>query len=553
MRTFGLLLLSLVGCATDDDGPSLPTADCVPSREQWLAEVEPIVEQRCTMCHALMPRYGAPFSLHAYERLIEGPEGERIVDRMAHRVSEGTMPPVGAPLPTLAERDVITSWASCGAVHVESPVGVESNRPAFIAPEAPPDGLRTLDLTANGYEVASTVRDHYEDFDFTHMVEEDVFIRRIEATIDEERVIHHLTLRRGDPELEDAGMTYLYTWAPGTGAFQFPDGGLRMRPDDILRLQVHYNNGAMIEGVSDSSGVRLWVGPVEGTEYVMAELGPGPFGFEIPARSAQTISSDCTVTEPMRVLASMPHMHEIGRSFAVDIVRESMQSNVLALGSWSFQTQLFYDLPITLLPGDLLTVRCDYMNESAEPVRAGTRTRDEMCYAFTYVTPPNARFCNTGAASRFRYEPGECIESPITPPVVRPTATTESPVLDETQVMPSGMFAIERVLLVTPNPAIVGVATVQWAGQMRLGDGRFELDGAVHIVAPVDPLRNGVQVDLSAAGSASEVMGAIETTADCGNLRGGTLGVVGGQPVLRLPFAQAGLDIVAWAFFSPAT
>ena len=93
--------------------------------------------------------------------------------------------------------------------------------------------------------------------------------------------------------------------------------------------------------------------------------------------------------EAVTLLASMPHMHEIGTSFEVLVDGEE----VLRLDGWSFENQLFYDLPLELEVGQELTVRCDYRNAGSAPVFAGLRTQDEMCFAFTYITPALEDFC----------------------------------------------------------------------------------------------------------------------------------------------------------------
>ena len=69
------------------------------------------------------PDFGAPFSLTTYADLLVEVEGQRIVDRMVTQVGAGLMPPIGAPDPTLAERDTIVQWASCGETRAMPPIG----------------------------------------------------------------------------------------------------------------------------------------------------------------------------------------------------------------------------------------------------------------------------------------------------------------------------------------------------------------------------------------------------------------------------------------------
>ena len=531
--------------------------ECVPSEAEWDSTVRDLVMNRCGTCHGEEPDFGAPFSLLDYGAITAGADGSRIVDDMHRELANMSMPPRSAPQPTLDERNVIAGWASCGEVVIDGPM--VATRPPFVAPTEEPEGLEVIDITASDVEVAASVRDRYDDFDFTNLTDEEVFIRRFDAIVDESRVVHHLTLRRGDPD-EELAMKYLYAWAPGTGAIEFPDGGgVRLKPGDNLRLQIHYNNGAAIEGVRDSSGVRLWVGPPEGDEYYMIDPGPGAVGFSIPARDTATISNTCEFRSPVRAIASMPHMHEIGQAF--DLRHTPVggeETSILALSTWDFETQLFYELPVEFAAGDRLTVECDFENMSGDIVRAGARTQDEMCYAFTYVTPPpedGLYLCvpaGTGEATELMYEPGACLSAePATTDEVRgvPTLNTEGPVFDEDGAIADGHYVVSDLILSTPSPGVISVARVTAAGQVTMNGGEITWDGALHIIAPIDGLQEGFQSDFSFTGDVVSSTGPTDIAMSC-PVEGGdqpfVFGTVDGRPAVRLIPDDFGVEIEFW-------
>ena len=545
MRAVTLFVSSVLLIACDSGAPP----DCVPSHAQWEAEIGALVEEHCGTCHGEEPDFGAPFTLTDYDAIVRGREGERRVDRMVRQVAEGSMPPTGAQQPALSQRDRIADWASCGAVRVEDPVGLDANRPVFVSPTAPPVGLTELELTADEVAIGVDEIDRYVDLDFTGLVDEDVFIRRFDVILDDSRVIHHFTLRRGD-SMSPGGFEYLYAWAPGTGPFEFPAGGVRLRPDDALRLQIHYNNGAAYEDVRDSSGVRLYVAPPEGPEYVMVDPGPGAAGFTIPPRSTSTEELGCQVREAVEMLAAMPHMHEIGTGFELDLIREGTTTNLLRLNGWDFETQLFYELPIELEPGDELVVRCDYENPHADDVRAGPRTEDEMCYAFAYVTPATTSFC-AGSVRELVYVPGECVPSPVAD--IEPltgTVTGDAIDFDVDGVIPDGAWAATALTIVAENPEIVGIATFSAAGQLQRSGDTLVGDGSIHIIAPIGDLRDGAQFDLTYGGTIDE-LGVLTTT--CGGAGSASFGTVGSIPAMRLPLPDVAMtgDIELWLFFAP--
>ncbi|MEM1414544.1 MAG: hypothetical protein AAGH15_06575 [Myxococcota bacterium] len=546
----GALLVLLAGCGDDVPAGALDAGPpgCVPEEAAWTGEVQALVAERCGTCHGEAPNFGAPFPIVDYAPLIEGPEGARIVDRMAVRVGEGSMPPVGIEQPSFSQRDAIVRWASCGEQTADPIGGTGASRPPFGSPAESPTGLETIDLLAEEFEVRVTDTDRYVDFDFANLTDEDVFIRRFEPVIDESRVLHHLTLRRGDPMMGDAGMEYVYAWAPGTGPFEFPEGGIRLTGDDVLRLQIHYNNGARLEDVRDSSGIRLYVGPVAGTEFVMSDPGPGAFGFSVPARSTETVERTCRVNSPVSVLTSMPHMHEIGQSFEL-LVDGEVQ---LSLEGWSFENQLFYELPLELDVGQELTVRCTFQNAGSDDVFAGPRTEDEMCYAFTYVSPATEGFCGPAGVSELEYEPGLCISDPTAVTTVVPTATEDSPVFDEVTELADALRPATRALLVTDFPALTTVADITFAGQLRHEAGRVEVDGAIHIVAPFEGAEEGLQVPLSAAGRLQTPGAPSLFDTDCPGpgVAPFTVGTVDGVPAMRFDLGEdLDMSIVVWVFF----
>ncbi|MEM7449642.1 MAG: hypothetical protein AAF355_15510 [Myxococcota bacterium] len=387
-----LYVLFLTSACGDDTSTSVggdggvSSELCVPDEASFDTVALPVITSRCSQCHGDPPQFGAPFSLLEYDPLVVGSADARIVDRIALRVSEGTMPPVGAAQPTVEERNTLVQWASCGDETVGKKTGTIVNREPFVSPGTAPSDALEVDLTAGEFEVGANLIDDYQEFFFDGIVDRELFVQRLEAIVDESQVIHHLTLERAR---QDGAMRYLYTWAPGTGAFQFPDGGVRIRPTDQLRLEIHYNNGTGERGVRDSSGVRLFLGEPGGTEYLMADPGPGTSGWTVAPRSEGSAESTCEVSQSVQVLATMPHMHEIGDYFEILVDGQTE----LRLDGWSFENQLFYQFPLELNAGQELTVRCGFFNPGSTTVTAGLRTEDEMCFAFTYITPALEDFC----------------------------------------------------------------------------------------------------------------------------------------------------------------
>lgn len=360
-------------------------AECTPDAARFASDIAPILEQRCVGCHTTPPQFGAPFALTDYAALVSGTPGARIVDRIVAQLGNGTMPPAGNIRPTPDEHDTIVDWASCGTNTPPYPTSLVSDRPIFEADEAPPAGAERIELTAQGFSVPDGTKDQYQQFVFSNVVTSEKFVRRFDVTIDKSRVVHHITLHYANPGND----SYLYAWAPGTGAVQFPSGGLRVRPSDQFRVEIHYNNLSGEGSVNDSSGVVLFVEDPSGTEYAM--LDPNTFAILVPPGSMGQAQANCTAGSDFTILAGMPHMHEIGDTYSHKLMRmDGSTESIVELSGWSFDLQFFYRFDVDVKAGDTMTIRCGYVNDKNTSVIGGLGTTDEMCYNFMYVTPADA-------------------------------------------------------------------------------------------------------------------------------------------------------------------
>jgi hypothetical protein len=216
----------------------------------------------------------------------------------------------------------------------------------------------------------------------------------------------------GNGEVVDCGaglFLAVYAWVPGQQSLQFVDGGLRTGADRFYMLEIHYNNEAGLTDVADESGVRVFLEARGDTELDMLTLGPQ--GFSLPANTVTQVDGNCPIQTEMTVIASLPHMHEIGRSLKSTIIRaDGTEEDLITLQGWDFNTQFFYDTAgVTLYPGDRVETSCVFENGTDEDRRFGPYTEDEMCYNFLYVTPPPAeRYCDQGVEAPSEYTPGAC-------------------------------------------------------------------------------------------------------------------------------------------------
>ena len=175
-------------------------------------------------------------------------------------------------------------WATCGEQHPDYQEGLTANAPVFLPPSELPTNTEIFTISADGFEVSPNWNDRYQCFAVDIPFEEKRLIKRFEMELDDTRVLHHAVLFR-DPEKRHNGSfrctgvpsdtDFLYSWAPGQDAIQFPEGGLVVEPGERYIFQIHYNNSAGIQDVKDNTSINLYHSPAgDGTEYGMMVPGP---------------------------------------------------------------------------------------------------------------------------------------------------------------------------------------------------------------------------------------------------------------------------------------
>lgn len=382
------------------------------------------------------------------------------------------MPPAGQPRPSPTDAQAFVDWATCGqgGQYVAPPGGFEADRPVYQGATEIPSNAIFTDYIAPNTPVTSERSDQYQCFGFrgpsdpSSMSSSTRSILRFEPVIDEARIVHHIVLYEtsrmvSDGEKIDCGAglgAAVYAWAPGQDALHFREGGLVSGTDKRYILEIHYNNSAYVEGLTDSSGVRIYhSAPIEPAIDMMTL---GPDGFVLPARQRTEVLGDCVIDEEIEIVALMPHMHEIGEDINAQIMRAGDESweDLINVRGWDFNAQLIYDGEGTVLSaGDRVRTRCVFDNEGDSPRSFGPFTNDEMCYHFVYVTPPPVeRRCNVPVESpEATYPVGACAPEWIETheSVIMGRYFEGSPVPPTGGSLPTGEFTLQSLEVWFPS------------------------------------------------------------------------------------------------------
>jgi hypothetical protein len=434
-----LALLLLTACG-DDKADSREPGSGQQAITYW-DDMAPLFAEHCTGCH----REGgiAPFRLDDYTT------AKSFAAAIKAATAERSMPPWGATSDgscqsfagslalTDAQIQKIGTWADGGAIEGKARKieqrGVPSLNDAVVytTPNFTPEAM--------GGELAE--HDEYRCFLLDSGVNEPAYITAYDVEPGAPEIVHHAILmvvppdapasdpsfgtnleriRALDAESERAGWPCFsgagegvepdsspVVWAPGQGVVEFPgNSGVPIRPTDKVVVQVHYNL-ADVQGKSDQTRIKLRMATdVENVGFFVlsdpfldtidapqpAMLAPGKRSVKYDwLRSPAQLGIGELPNPTLRGV--MPHMHQLGHKYRMNIGRGAEQTCGVDVQSWDFhwQRMYFYENPIPIGESTDIQVTCDFdTSERSDPVLPGWGTQNEMCLATLYVTAPLA-------------------------------------------------------------------------------------------------------------------------------------------------------------------
>lgn len=406
---FATVVCGLLGCTRPiEDVPycSAETLDVGPaevSREvTWHQDIRPIIEGRCARCH-VEDNIG-PFPLTSYEETFA------VRQAVQKSVVERTMPPwLPADCCNTFRDDfsldddqiaLVNAWVDQGA-----PEGDPNTPGASLAPVG---GLSRVDLEIEMREPytpepAPGRVDDFRCFLIDWPLEQRAFITGIDPLPGARAIVHHMIIMAVDEQqaerLEaldgadgrpgfdcDGGAGDLPTSAIVGGSLlggDFPEGiGTEVEPGSRIVLNMHYSIADAapeadltkirfkLDGDARSAKTFILVNPL----WLVDDAMLIPAGEEDVVHSFQYDPRVFTGSRRVDLLGFTPHMHYLGKSIRVGVVRNGTWQCLAEIPEWDFgwEQPYWFEEPIRMNPGDELYIDCHFDNTKAnQPIVDG--------------------------------------------------------------------------------------------------------------------------------------------------------------------------------------
>lgn len=107
-------LASILTACTNDNSDTL--MEDIPSMVQatYAQNVKSIIDNNCIVCHATVPRNGAPMSLVTYDQVKNAVQNRGLLNRISLNNGNSLLMPQGGPRLPQATIDIVVKWNQDG-------------------------------------------------------------------------------------------------------------------------------------------------------------------------------------------------------------------------------------------------------------------------------------------------------------------------------------------------------------------------------------------------------------------------------------------------------
>lgn len=325
----------------------------------------------------------------------------------------GAMMPLGAPVLTNGELELIRRWIVAGApqngIVADRALLQDTTRyqtPAFAPLAKPANGMQ---LHIGPFEVAPNF--DREVFSYLPLDNaQDLLIERVEMTM--RPGSHHFllnTFQKSTPanmipppnvlrDVRDASGGYIlntiltmqyHDFLAGTQwpllNYHFPPGvALRLPAGTGIDLNSHYANRATTVIPGEAYANLHYADPAK-VKHIAEILNLNNTSINLPPQKVTTLTRTFNFGERLAIFQLFSHAHEHMTEFKVEVVGGPRNGEVVYIAyDWEHPPILKIDPPLILEAGQGLKVSATYNNWTTRTIRFGLLSQDEMMILFGY-------------------------------------------------------------------------------------------------------------------------------------------------------------------------
>jgi hypothetical protein len=174
--------------------------------------------------------------------------------------------------------------------------------------------------------------------------------------------------------------------ATGSEEKRLPAGvALRLPADASLDLNSHYVNRNS-RPITGEVYVNLHTIPAAQVQKVARSFSFVHDTFELPPNTRTTLRKTFLFDRETRILMLTSHNHELGEQYVIRIVGGPRNGEVIYTSNdWKHPVVTWFDPQLVLQAGQGLTSEVTYNNTTAQTIRHGFTSRDEMNVMRGYI------------------------------------------------------------------------------------------------------------------------------------------------------------------------
>jgi len=180
----------------------------------------------------------------------------------------------------------------------------------------------------------------------------------------------------------------IYRWVPGGEWLVLPSDAAIELPEQMGRIVVQAHVVRVADGPAEATSVE-WCSPTNPPLHAAQWL---PLIAPVPAirpLHQETSTAMHSVSEPLYVFSSWPHMHRVGAEFHAAIIgNDGTRRPMVDIVPWDVDAQSIYPVAEHIIPGESIETTCIWRNPTTEYVFPGPGIDDEMCNQVLVVWSP---------------------------------------------------------------------------------------------------------------------------------------------------------------------